>query len=132
MGSLVCACDTSASISTELTRFVSEIKSIAEDISPDRIDMLYWDTDVTNHETYEKNEVHHLHTSTKPSGGGGTDPSCVSQFVTDKKIDPECIVMFTDGYVFNWGKDLGVPTLWCIVNNKNAKAPFGKTIHVEV
>lgn len=132
MGALLSANDTSGSIAKELRVFIGAMKDICEDVRPDRVDMVYWDTKVCGHEVYESHEVHNIHTDTKPVGGGGTDPTCVSQFVKDKKLEPECIIMFTDGYVGSWGEDLGIPTLWCIVNNKRAKPTFGRTIHIEM
>lgn len=124
--------DTSASIGKELTRAMSEMKFIFEDIQPDEVDMMYWDTEVTGHETYQTHQVRDIHTVTKPTGGGGTDPSCVFRYVKDKQLDLDCLILFTDGYVSSWGKDIGIPTLWCVINNEKAVAPFGKTIHVEV
>jgi predicted metal-dependent peptidase len=124
--------DTSASIGKELTRAMSEMKFIFEDIQPDEVDMMYWDTEVTGHETYQTHQVRDIHTVTKPTGGGGTDPSCVFRYVKDKQLDLDCLILFTDGYVHSWGKDIGIPTLWCVINNDKAVAPFGKTIHVEV
>jgi len=76
--------------------------------------------------------VQDIHTVTKPVGGGGTSPDCVFRYVKDKELELDCLILFTDGYVYDWGKDIGIPTMWCIINNEKAVAPFGKTIHVEV
>ena len=47
VGELVIAIDTSASIGQrELTTFLSEIKSVCDTVNPDRIRLLYWDTEV--------------------------------------------------------------------------------------
>ena len=132
MGKVVTAPDVSASIGKELTIAMSEMKAIFEDVRPDMVDMMYWDTDVTLHETYEEHEVQSIHTVTKPVGGGGTSPACVFEKIKEEQIEPDCILLFTDGHVWNWGEDIGIPTMWCVIGNKDATAPFGKTIHMDL
>jgi len=132
MGRAVTAPDVSASIGKELTVAMSEMKAIFEDVRPDMVDMMYWDTDVTLHETYEEHEVQSIHTITKPVGGGGTSPACVFEKIKEEQIEPDCILLFTDGHVWDWGKDIGIPTMWCVIGNKDATAPFGKTIHMDL
>jgi predicted metal-dependent peptidase len=132
MGRAVTAPDVSASIGKELTVAMSEMKAIFEDVRPDMVDMMYWDTDVTLHETYEEHEVQSIHTITKPVGGGGTSPACVFKKIKEEQIEPDCILLFTDGHVWDWGKDIGIPTMWCVIGNKDVTAPFGKTIHMDL
>ena len=132
MGRAVTAPDVSASIGKELTVAMSEMKAIFEDVRPDMVDMMYWDTDVTLHETYEEHEVQNIHTVTKPVGGGGTSPACVFEKIKEEQIEPDCILLFTDGHVWDWGKDIGIPTMWCVIGNKDVTAPFGKTIHMDL
>lgn len=132
VGHLVIGIDTSGSIGgKELNDFLSEVKSIAEDVMPERVDLLYWDCEVAAHETYEATNVADIVTSTKPAGGGGTSPSCVTQYLANNAIKPECAIMLTDGYVGNdWGTKWDCPVLWVIVNGNNTVAPVGQTIHV--
>lgn len=131
VGHLVVGVDTSGSIGQELNEFLSEVKSIAEEVSPEKVDLLYWDCEVATHEEYDSATVPNIVSSTQPKGGGGTAPSCVSSYLKDKKIVPECIIMFTDGYVgSDWGSDWEAPILWVIAGNKKAQATHGKTIHI--
>jgi predicted metal-dependent peptidase len=132
VGHLVIAVDTSGSIAgRELANFLSEVKSIAEEVSPDKVDLLYWDGEVAGHEEYDSSTVASIVNSTKPRGGGGTSPSCVSRYLKDKGIKPECVIMLTDGYVGNdWGQDWEVPVLWTIAGNNAAVAANGQTIHI--
>jgi predicted metal-dependent peptidase len=132
VGHLVVAVDTSGSIGgRELANFLSEVKGIAEEVTPDKVDLLYWDGEVAGHEEYDSSTVGSIVDSTKPRGGGGTSPSCVSQYLKDKGIKPECVIMLTDGYVGNdWGTDWEVPVLWTIAGNTNAVAPNGRTVHI--
>lgn len=133
VGHLVVAIDTSGSIGgSELAEFLSEVKGIAEEVNPEVVDLLYWDCDVAAHEVYEGSEVSNIVSSTKPRGGGGTSPSCVSAYLKEKAIVPECIVVLTDGYVgSDWGSDWTAEVLWCIVGGNDEVAPNGKTVHVK-
>jgi predicted metal-dependent peptidase len=132
VGHLVVAVDTSGSIGgRELSNFLSEVKSIAEEVTPDKVDLLYWDGEVAGHEEYDNSTVANIIDSTKPRGGGGTSPSCVSTYLKAKSIKPECVIMLTDGYVGDdWGKEWEAPVLWVIAGNTNAVASTGQTIHI--
>ena len=87
---------------------------------------------MAGHETYDAATVGSIVDSTKPKGGGGTSPSCVSEYLKDKGIKPECTIMLTDGYVgSDWGSDWESPVLWVVVGGNTATAPNGKTIHIK-
>lgn len=123
--------DTSGSISSELTNFLSELRSIAEDVQPELIDLVYWDSAIASHEQYDRSMMSSLVHSTKPKGGGGTSPSCVTDWLATEKIVPECFIMFTDGWVgSDWGHNWPCPVLWVVVNNKSASASTGITVHI--
>jgi len=131
VGELVIAIDTSASIGQcELTTFLSEIKAVCDNVRPERIRLLYWDTRVCADETYDHAETDTLVQSTKPAGGGGTDVNCVSEYMTEHKIDPQAVIVFTDGYVYDWGT-WTCPVLWAVYDNKQAKPDCGKTVHID-
>lgn len=134
VGRLVIAIDTSGSIGNhELAEFLSEVKGIAEEVNPSAVDLIYWDSAVASHEEYDETTVPNIVSSTRPKGGGGTSPSCVSTYLKEKRIEPECVIILTDGYVGgDWGSDWVAPTLWCIVNGPDGEvAPNGKTIHIK-
>jgi len=133
VGHIVIAVDTSGSIGgKEIAEFLSEVKGVAEEVNPEIVDLIYWDSEVAAHETYESSAVASMVESTKPKGGGGTSPSCVSEYLKDKNIKPECIVVLTDGYVGeDWGSDWTAPVLWAIVGGGDMVAEHGKTIHVK-
>ena len=129
MTELVIGFDTSGSCfgGTEMTAFVSNIKTIIEDVKPTKVHVIYWDTEVAGHQTFEEGQfaVQNL----QPKGGGGTDGAVLFDYLRDNNINPQAIVQFTDGYVGDWGKT-DVPTLWAVTSD--LKAPFGTTIQVEV
>lgn len=128
---VVLAVDTSGSIGNrEMSEFLAEAQSVCESVKPELVDLLYWGHDVAAHEKYEASAVSTLRESTKPKGGGGTAPSCVTSYLRDQNIRPDCIVMLTDGDVFgDWGENWPAPVLWCI-NNKRTSAPHGVTVHM--
>ena len=132
MNHLVPAIDTSGSIGgEELNAFLSEFAAICEQVNPELIDLLYWDGEVAGHETYTGASAQSIISSTKPMGGGGTSPSCITAYMKEKSLVPDCVVVLTDGYVGDdWGGDWPCPVLWCIVGGNTVVAPNGKTIHV--
>ena len=131
VGHMVVGIDTSGSIGgPELARFLSEVKEIAEKVNPDKVDLIYWDAHVAGHEVYNSGTLATLVDSTKPKGGGGTDPSCVPAYLDKHGIKPECVIMLTDGYIGGWG-DWDVPILWAICGGNKVIAPVGKTVHIE-
>ena len=116
--------------------FLGEVKSICDEVSPEKIDLLYWDTHVASHEVYQGSELSNLTETTKPAGGGGTSPECVPRYMKKEVLDPECVIMLTDGYICNqdpkdW--EIGKPILWCIKGNErfNSDLVSGKVVHVE-
>jgi predicted metal-dependent peptidase len=101
-------------------------------VRPEFVDLLYWDSRVAGHETYDSDATPNIVSSTKPMGGGGTSPSCITDYLRDKKIEPECAVVLSDGYVgSDWGNAWPCPVLWCIVGGNTVVAPIGKTVHVQ-
>ena len=133
VGHLVVGVDTSGSVGQEeLSDFLSEVKGIAEEVNPEKVDLIYWDHSVAAHEEYDEGSVANIVSSTKPRGGGGTSPSCVSEYLDKQKIEPECTIILTDGYVGNdWGEGWTSPVLWVIVGGNDVVAPNGKTIHIK-
>lgn len=132
IGQVVVGIDTSGSIGQkELNEFLSEVVAICDDVAPSSIELLYWDTAVAGHETYNQGDYKALVQSTKPAGGGGTHVGCVNQYVKDKRIQPEAIIILTDGYVEDdWGGNWEYPTLWAVTTRHNT-SPHGKTIHID-
>jgi predicted metal-dependent peptidase len=132
VGELVIAIDTSGSIGgRELAKFLGEVKGICDQVKPDTVRLLYWDTEVCADEKYTGVEVEHIVDSTKPEGGGGTNVECVPEYMTQGGIKPQAVVVLTDGYLGgSWGQ-WACPVLWCIVGNANARPDVGKYVHVE-
>jgi len=135
LGRICVGIDTSGSVDDEiLTKFLSEMKSICDEVSPEGVDLLYWDSSIASHESYEGVEVESLISTTKPRGGGGTDPSVIPKYIKDKDLSPECVVVLTDGEFYrgegNWS-EVDAPVIWVIVGNKDFSAQNGIVLHID-
>ena len=133
IGELVLAIDTSGSIGQEqINEFATEIVSICESVTPDRVRILWWDTLVHGEQVFEQGHYNEISTALKPLGGGGTKVSCVSEYINKHRINAECVLVFTDGYVESDVKwNLSAPTLWLVTHNKHWTPPAGKKVFVE-
>ena len=133
VGPILIGADASGSVSTKrLTVCLTEAVGIANIVRPERIDLLYWDGFVASHEVYDMGNMADMATSTRPQGGGGTSPRCVQEYIKEKKLEPACIIILTDGEISDWGDDWKSPILWVIVNEgRTIYAPMGKTIHIK-
>jgi predicted metal-dependent peptidase len=129
LGEVVVAIDTSGSIgSKELTEFASELASICEVAQPDKVRVLWWDTEVHGEQVFEDN-FGNIGALLKPLGGGGTHVSSVSEYINKEKITADCVIVFTDGYVegdVQW--NITSPTLWMITQRKDFEPPSGKKV----
>jgi predicted metal-dependent peptidase len=129
VGRIVVGVDMSGSIGPkEIGQFLGEVRTICERVKPEAVELLYWDTKICQHETYEQDQLDNLLSSTKPRGGGGTDPQCIVDFINARKMKPECAVILTDGYVGSWGTGWSCPTLWGITTDRVSEV--GKSVKV--
>ena len=121
IGELVLAIDTSASIGQkELGEFATDVVSICDTVTPERIRILWWDYEVAKEQVFDRDSYQSIRDLLKPDGGGGTRVSCVSEYIIKHNIESQAIIVFTDGYVENdisW--DIQSPTLWVVTENKN-------------
>jgi len=125
LNELVVGFDTSGSVfgGEEMTMFVSEIAAIIEQVKPAKTHVIYWDTQIAGHQTFEGGQfaVQDL----KIKGGGGTDGAVLFDYLREKRMNPQAVIQFTDGYVGSWGRS-DWPTLWAITTNE--QAPYGVNI----
>jgi predicted metal-dependent peptidase len=132
VGELVVAIDTSGSIgSVALTAFLSEVKSICDTVHPDKVRLLYWDTKVCQDEAYDRYELDKLVTSTKPAGGGGTSVECVPEYMQQQGINPQAVIVLTDGHLYGGWGTWNTPVLWCVLDNKGALPTVGSAVHIK-
>ena len=124
---LVVGIDTSGSCfgSADMTRFVSELAAIVEQVKPSTVDVLYVDSEVAGFQTFEDGQfaVHNV----APKGGGGTYMPAVFDWCTANSVNPDACIILTDGYT-PWGSAPAFPVLWAI--NTSIKAPYGTTLDI--
>lgn len=129
IGEIIVAIDTSGSIgSHEITEFATELASICDVVSPERVRVLWWDTKVHGEQIFDE-QYNDIASLLKPRGGGGTRASCVNEYINQEKLTAECVLMFTDGYLesdLHWA--ISCPTLWMITRNNSFEPPMGKSV----
>jgi predicted metal-dependent peptidase len=127
---LVLAVDTSGSVVHCIKYFLSEIVGICKAVRPERIRLIYWDHMVQKEEVYSTLDLEELPKSTSPKGGGGTQIEPVCGYLKNNHIEPQAVIVFTDGYLAgSWGK-WNHPVLWCVLDNKDAKPDNGRVLHI--
>ena len=104
--SLMCANDMSGSVGeAEQKVVIGATAKAAMDVTPEELHVVYWDTEVSGHERYERDELDTVEDTTEPKGGGGTDPRCLSPFLREHDIKPNASIVITDGHVGDkWGE----------------------------
>jgi predicted metal-dependent peptidase len=123
MGELLFAVDCSGSIDQPtLNQFAAEIRTVKDDCLPTRIHVVYFDSEVSHHETYTPDDALDI----KPHGGGGTAFSPVFRYAGEHGIDPVACVFLTDLYCSDFGAAPDYPVLW--VSNGRDNAPFGEVV----
>lgn len=113
---VVVAIDLSGSVFHLAEKFVAEVVKICTDVEPEELHLLYWDTSVQRHEVYTPAQYSLMTSTTKPSGGGGTDVRCVPEHMRSNNLtDADCVIVLTDGEFFYGQGDWDVPVLWCVI-----------------
>lgn len=132
IGEIVVAIDTSGSIGgKELSEFATELASICDLCSPEQVRVLWWDTRVHGEQIF-KDDYSNIAGLLKPLGGGGTHVGCVSEYINKESLNPECVIVFTDGYVeSNVQWSITCPTLWMVTLAKDWIPPTGKKVLVD-
>ena len=125
LGELVVAIDCSGSIGVEeLNQFAAEVVTIHEDHKPTKIHVVYFDSEVSHHDEYTKDDTVEI----VGHGGGGTAFSPIFEFVAEKNIEPIACVVLTDLYCSDFGDEPEYPTLW--VTNGATEAEFGEVVEM--
>lgn len=123
MGEVIFIGDTSGSISgPELQRMASEVASIAEQVKPECVRLLWADTKVVGEQVFECGEA----VVCEPKGGGGTDMRVPLSYA--EQFDPQVVILATDGYT-PW-PDSEPPYPLIVLCTTDTKVPIGQVIRV--
>jgi predicted metal-dependent peptidase len=125
MGPIVFAVDCSGSIGdAEIAQFAAEIRVVKEDLNPECIHVVYFDSEVCHAEQYGPDDPLDI----KPHGGGGTDFAPVFAHIVEQGIEPVAIAFLTDLCCNSFGIQPAAPVLW--VTTEPGKAPFGEVVEM--
>lgn len=123
MGEIVLIGDTSGSIGNdELCKYMAEAAAIAEDVRPEAVRILWADTRVAGEQLFMEGEQ----IVPKPQGGGGTDMRVPIKHA--EKFQPECVVLFTDGYTPWPDMEPDFPLIVCCTTD--APVPVGLDVRI--
>jgi predicted metal-dependent peptidase len=123
VGETAIAVDCSGSVNArQLALFEAEARSILEGQRPERVHVLYFDSEVQKVETFEPGQPVRLN----PVGGGGTEFGPCFDWLDEHGIQPQTLVFLTDLYGSFPEFAPAYPVLWA--STGSLKAPFGAVI----
>jgi predicted metal-dependent peptidase len=126
------AIDTSGSMTAKMLRdILSETKGIMQTFRDFKLQVWSFDTKVYSYKEFTGANLDEIDTY-HPDGGGGTMFECNWEFMKRESIEPQRLVLFTDGYPCGtWGEENYCDTLFVVHGNTSIKAPFGLTAYYE-
>lgn len=118
--------DISGSISDDdILRFNSEVKFIKDQLRPELLSLVTFDTVIHDEYHFERDEPFEKIVVT---GRGGT--SLHEVFDHARRHAPTAMVVFTDLEV-SIPENPGVPIIWVCTNNPGKNVPYGQLIHID-
>jgi predicted metal-dependent peptidase len=124
LGDVLLAVDTSGSIDEALlNRFAVEVNAVLEAYDC-TVTVLYHDTDVQATQTWRTTDGPLQLT---PMGGGGTNHTCVFEWLEHASVTPACVICLTDLDTEFPASAPDVPVLWAVIGSRE-QAPFGQVI----
>jgi predicted metal-dependent peptidase len=122
MGEVVVQVDVSGSISKqELAYYNGHLSRIIEMCRPEKVHVIYTDTEVKKHMEFDCGEE----VSLEFFSGGGTDMEAGFDFCAEQGIEPVVFVCLTDMYT-SFTAEPTFPVIWCA--SSDVVAPYGETI----
>ena len=124
LGEVVIQIDVSGSVSREeIAYYNGHMKRIVELCNPDKVHVLYTDTEVLKHEEFDRGEEFAI----TFHSGGGTDMEAGFSYISEQGIDPDVFVCLTDGYTgYDEDNAPDCPVIWCVSTDK--VPPYGTLI----
>jgi predicted metal-dependent peptidase len=129
VGNVVVAVDSSGSVSSiELSKFLSILNDLADDMKPESVTVITCDTQVKNVTRYERGEeIREI----KIGGRGGTNCSPVFEIIEREKMHVDHMIYLTDMEIYDYprvGPDY--PVTWVSCDTSGNPAPFGQTTYM--
>lgn len=127
MGPVVLGVDTSGSIGPkELAEFYGHVNRIMEACLPEKIYVVQCDARIGDVSEYTAEDLP-IHPD-KVTGGGGTDMPKIFQWVDEQGLEPDVVVILTDGYT-NFDDPPAHENVWLMTSD--VVAPYGTTVKFE-
>lgn len=124
MGEVIIIPDTSGSMGKEEMNFAgSEIMGIVDECKPERVRVMWSDTEVANEQVFE----HGDDLVFEPKGGGGTDMRV--PLAKAVEYEPEVVILITDGYTPWPQTEPDYPLI--VVCTTNVAVPIGQVIRTK-
>ncbi len=124
-GELAIGIDCSGSIANRtLSLFAAELAALVEENHPERVHVLYFDTEVQRVDVFEFGQ----HIQLAPKGGGGTDFRTVFTYLETEQIEPHAVVFLTDLCGRFPEQEPHWPVIWA--STEQTQAPFGATVYM--
>ena len=124
--------DTSGSMQDSMLKdILSETAGIMESFPAYRIHVAAFDTQVHNPVQYDSENLEDI-TEYRIDGGGGTDFTCVFDYLKREEIEPKRLIVFTDGYPYgSWGDENYADTVWILHGTTSIVPPWGQHAYYE-
>ena len=121
------AIDASGSIDESMLKdFLGEVQGIMDSFPAYRIHVITFDTDAYNPAQYDSDNLDDI-CDYEVKGGGGTDFTCIFDYLKREEIEPKRLVVFTDGYPFgSWGDENYADTVWILHGTTTIEPPWGQ------
>ncbi len=129
IGEIVWAIDCSGSTSDRMVgQCGAELNSIQEELRPEKIHVVYFDSEVKSMESFEPDEP----VTAKVIGRGGTAFSPIFRYIEEQGIEPTCCIVATDLECSDYGPKPNYPVMWTVLDGGcYSKPPWGDVLHVK-
>lgn len=125
VGVIAVGVDTSGSIDQVLLdQFAAEIRTIASEVKPRQVRVLYVDAKLQHEDTFGRDDEIVM----RPKGGGGTDFRPFFEAIASWDEPPVAAVYLTDLMGTFPDDEPATPTLWVTGNAKPLPVPFGEVV----
>ena len=128
MGPIVIAADCSGSTDDEmLSQLSAEVNKIVADLRPEKVHVLFFDTEVKKHDEYDADDPVEI----KAYGRGGTCFRTIFEYIDEHGIEPENVIVATDLECDDFGPEPSYPVMWAVMQGNCTNAPWGEVLVVD-
>lgn len=124
--------DTSGSTAVDIKKFMSEVDGIVKSFGNYSLDVIQCDTEVNRVDHYDEDmPADFEHEQFNVYGGGGTRLTPIFDYVAVNDLEPDAVVIFTDGYCEQMLAENApdYPVLWVLTKeNSRSNLGFGEIV----